>query len=114
MTLQERVHKVKPSEQWPLNKLHNVLRVRDNNKNIGMVNDNLLSLSYGRIVNKSIDTSEGLLPESFETYQIVQPGDIVMRLTDLQRDRSPNCVNQVLAYLGNGFPVVRLSPPNFG
>ena len=31
-----------------------------------------------------------------------------------QRDRSPNCVNQVLAYLGNGFPVVRLSPPNFG
>ena len=33
---------------------------------------------------------------------------------DCMRDRSPNCVNQVLAYLGNGFPVVRLSPPNFG
>lgn len=87
MTLQERVHKAKPKEPWPLNKLHHVLVVRGNNKNIGMINDNLLSLSYGRIVNKNIDTTEGLLPESFETYQIVQPGDIVMRLTDLQNDK---------------------------
>lgn len=87
MTLQERVHKAKPKEQWPLNKLHHVLNVRSNNKNKGMIDDNLLSLSYGRIVNKNIDTSEGLLPESFETYQIVQPGDIVMRLTDLQNDK---------------------------
>lgn len=87
MTLQERVHKAKPKEQWPLNKLHHVLTVRRNNKNKGMIDDNLLSLSYGRIVNKSIDTSEGLLPESFETYQIVQAGDIVMRLTDLQNDK---------------------------
>lgn len=87
MTLQERVHKAKPREQWPLNKLHHVLTVRSNNKNIGMINDNLLSLSYGRIVNKNIDSAEGLLPESFETYQIVQPGDIVMRLTDLQNDK---------------------------
>lgn len=87
MTLQERVHKAKPKESWPLNKLHHVLTVRGNNKNIGMINDNLLSLSYGRIVNKNIDSAEGLLPESFETYQIVQPGDIVMRLTDLQNDK---------------------------
>ncbi|HAT8773714.1 restriction endonuclease subunit S [Legionella pneumophila] len=27
------------------------------------------------------------MPESFETYQIVNPGDIVMRLTDLQNDK---------------------------
>lgn len=87
MTLQERVHKAKPKESWPLNKLHHVLTVRGNNKNIGMINDNLLSLSYGRIVNKNIDSAEGLLPESFETYQIVQPGDIIMRLTDLQNDK---------------------------
>lgn len=87
MTLQERVHKAKPKESWPLNKLHHVLSVRGNNKNIGMINDNLLSLSYGRIVKKNIDSAEGLLPESFETYQIVQPGDIVMRLTDLQNDK---------------------------
>jgi type I restriction enzyme S subunit len=87
MTLQERVHGVKPPKDWSLNKLHHVLTVRKNNKNIGMLNDNLLSLSYGKIINKDIDTTEGLLPESFETYQIVTPGDIVMRLTDLQNDK---------------------------
>lgn len=87
ITLQERVHGVKPPQEWPLNKLHHVFTVRKGNKNIGMLNDNLLSLSYGRIINKNIDTSEGLLPESFETYQIVSPGDIVMRLTDLQNDK---------------------------
>jgi type I restriction enzyme S subunit len=52
-----------------------------------MQEDNLLSLSYGRIIRKSIDAAEGLLPESFETYQIVEPGNIVMRLTDLQNDK---------------------------
>lgn len=87
ITLQERVHGVKPPKDWQLNKLHHVFTVRKNNKNIGMLNDNLLSLSYGRIVNKDIDTTEGLLPESFETYQIVYPGDIVLRLTDLQNDK---------------------------
>jgi type I restriction enzyme S subunit len=52
-----------------------------------MQEDNLLSLSYGRIIRKDIDANEGLLPESFETYQIVEPGNIVMRLTDLQNDK---------------------------
>jgi len=70
-----------------LNKLHRVLRVRKGFKNTGMREDNLLSLSYGRIIQKSINAAEGLLPESFETYQIVEPGNIVMRLTDLQNDK---------------------------
>jgi type I restriction enzyme S subunit len=52
-----------------------------------MQEDNLLSLSYGRIIRKDIDSAEGLLPESFETYQVVEPGNIVMRLTDLQNDK---------------------------
>lgn len=47
---------------------------------------NLLSLSYGRIIRKDINTTEGLLPASFDTYQIVEEGNIVMRLTDLQND----------------------------
>ncbi|GJM43329.1 MAG: restriction modification system DNA specificity domain-containing protein [Gemmatimonadota bacterium] len=55
--------------------------------NKGMVNDNLLSLSFGRVVRKDIATSEGLLPESFETYQVVEPDDVVFRLTDLQNDK---------------------------
>lgn len=47
---------------------------------------NLLSLSYGKIIRKDINKTEGLLPSSFDTYQIVEPGNIVMRLTDLQND----------------------------
>lgn len=56
-------------------------------KNAGMTETNLLSLSYGRIVRKDIGSREGLLPESFETYQIVDPGQIVFRFTDLQNDQ---------------------------
>lgn len=55
--------------------------------NKGMLENNLLSLSYGRIVNKDINSNDGLLPESFETYQVVQPEDMVLRLTDLQNDK---------------------------
>lgn len=55
--------------------------------NAGMLENNLLSLSYGRIVCKDIESNDGLLPESFETYQIVRPNDIVFRLTDLQNDK---------------------------
>ena len=55
--------------------------------NQGMQEKNLLSLSYGRIVQKDINSNDGLLPESFETYQIVQSNDIVLRLTDLQNDQ---------------------------
>lgn len=55
--------------------------------NLGMIENNLLSLSYGRIVRKNIDDNDGLLPESFETYQIVEPKDVVWRLTDLQNDK---------------------------
>ena len=56
-------------------------------KNKGNKEKNLLSLSYGRIIRKSINSSFGLLPESFDTYNIIQRGDIVLRLTDLQNDK---------------------------
>ena len=87
ITLQERVHSAPMPTTWHLSKLHHTLHVRRGNKNAGMVEENLLSLSYGRIVRRDIDAIEGLLPESFETYQIVEAGDIVMRLTDLQNDK---------------------------
>jgi type I restriction enzyme S subunit len=48
---------------------------------------NLLSLSYGRIIRKDIDGDGGLLPESFDGYNIIQDNDIVLRLTDLQNDK---------------------------
>ena len=57
------------------------------NRNRRGAEDNLLSLSYGRVIRKDINTSDGLLPESFNTYNIVEAGDIVIRPTDLQNDK---------------------------
>jgi type I restriction enzyme S subunit len=56
-------------------------------KNIGMQEKTVLSLSYGRIVVKPPEKLHGLVPESFETYQIVDPGNIIVRTTDLQNDK---------------------------
>ncbi|MFP7366265.1 restriction endonuclease subunit S [Corynebacterium callunae] len=56
-------------------------------RNIGNRNTDLLSLSYGNIISKDIESVDGLLPESFETYNTVEPGDVVFRLTDLQNDK---------------------------
>ena len=55
-------------------------------KNEGMAENNLLSLSYGKIVTKDINTTDGLLPANFEGYQIVHNGNVILRLTDLQND----------------------------
>ena len=57
------------------------------NKNSFGTEQNLLSLSYGRIIRKDINTNGGLLPESFNTYNIVEAGDIIIRPTDLQNDK---------------------------
>lgn len=47
---------------------------------------NLLSLSYGKIIRKDINSTFGLLPEKFDKYQLVDKGNIILRLTDLQND----------------------------
>jgi type I restriction enzyme S subunit len=54
--------------------------------NKGMVESTVLSLSFGRIVVKPKEKLHGLVPESFETYQVIEPGDIIIRPTDLQND----------------------------
>ena len=63
------------------------LFIQVKNKNEGLKEQNLLSLSYGKIKRKSIETVSGLLPESFDGYNIIEPDDIVLRLTDLQNDQ---------------------------
>jgi type I restriction enzyme S subunit len=57
-------------------------------RNIGNAESNLLSLSYGNIVKKDINDNMGLLPESFEGYNIIEKDNIVFRLTDLQNDHT--------------------------
>lgn len=73
-------------DHWSITPLLGVASERAE-RNIGMIEDNLLSLSYGQIIRKDILGVDGLLPDSFETYQIVDAGDIVLRLTDLQNDK---------------------------
>lgn len=58
-----------------------------NLKNSGLIETNILSLSYGRIIKKADNRNMGLVPESYETYQIVESGDVVFRFTDLQNDK---------------------------
>ncbi len=55
-------------------------------KNKGMKRNTVLSLSYGNIRIKGEDELTGLVPESFETYQFVNKGDLIFRPTDLQND----------------------------
>lgn len=57
-----------------------------NIKNTGNAETNVLSLSYGRIVRKR-NLSFGLVPKDYATYQIVDKGNIILRLTDLQNDK---------------------------
>lgn len=71
---------------WPVHPVYTYFGERKNKNRFG-VEDNLLSLSYGRVIRKDINTSDGLLPESFNTYNIVETGDIIIRPTDLQNDK---------------------------
>lgn len=71
---------------WKIHPVYFYFGERKNKNSLGL-ETNLLSLSYGRIIRKDINTSEGLLPESFNTYNIVEAGDIIIRPTDLQNDK---------------------------
>lgn len=57
-------------------------------KNIDGAESNVLSLSYGNIIPRDVETNFGLLPESFNTYQLISCGDVILRLTDLQNDKN--------------------------
>ena len=71
---------------WSVHPVYTYFGERKHKNRFGTEN-NLLSLSYGRIIHKDINTSDGLLPESFNTYNIVEAGDIIIRPTNLQNDK---------------------------
>lgn len=73
-------------EHWKVDLL-SLLFEEHKQRNTGLLCKNLLSLSYGKIVRKNIDSVGGLLPQSYDGYNIVDKGDIVFRLTDLQNDK---------------------------
>ncbi|QQU17149.1 restriction endonuclease subunit S [Enterococcus casseliflavus] len=71
---------------WKIYKIGQIFK-EHKEKNEGLIEDNLLSLSYGKVKRRDIKSKEGLLPQSFEGYNIIKPGDIVLRMTDLQNDQ---------------------------
>jgi len=56
-------------------------------KNINNKENCVLSLSYGNIIRKK-DINFGLVPKEYSGYQIVDKGNIILRLTDLQNDHT--------------------------
>jgi len=73
-------------EHWSIFPLFTLLPERAERNAEGQ-EENVLSLSYGKIIRRNVDNNYGLLPESFDTYQIVSKGHIILRLTDLQNDK---------------------------
>lgn len=74
-------------KDWDINILFQLVS-QVKNKNKDLAETNLLSLSYGKIKRKNIDHTDGLIPASFDSYNIIDTGDIVLRLTDLQNDQT--------------------------
>lgn len=74
-------------EEWDLTPAFKFIN-ENKLKNKGLTVDTVLSLSYGNILIKPKEKLTGLVPESFETYQIVEPNDIIIRCMDLQNDKT--------------------------
>ena len=72
---------------WDLKPGHAAFAKRKES-NLGMKEKTVLSLSYGRIKVKATDKQHGLVPESYETYQVVNEGNVIIRGTDLQNDHT--------------------------
>ncbi|MFT6336457.1 MAG: type I restriction enzyme S subunit [Halioglobus sp.] len=74
-------------ENWKVSPGFTVFKnVKQSNK--GLKEETVLSLSYGKIIIKPKNKLFGLVPESFETYQIVKPNDVIVRCMDLQNDKT--------------------------
>lgn len=67
---------------WTIDRIGNVLAQK---KKVPLAAE-VLSLSYGEIKIRNVSSNAGLMPETFDTYQGVSAGDVVLRLTDLQND----------------------------
>lgn len=52
--------------------------------NVGMKNDNVLSLTMGGVINRDSSNNEGLLPSDYQSFQIFEKDDLVFKLIDLE------------------------------
>ena len=72
-------------KSWEIIPLFNV--VEENKRKNKDNNENVLSLSYGKIIRRDLSKNFGLLPNNFDNYQVLDKGYIVIRSTDLQNDK---------------------------
>lgn len=77
----------KISAKWAVLPIYCVYGERKR-KNVFGTEQNLLSLSYGKVIRKDINTNGGLLPSNYNGYNIIEKNDIIIRPTDLQNDRT--------------------------
>lgn len=69
---------------WTLEPLFNLFyenKTKNKKKSL-----DILTLSYGEIKLRDISILDGLYPENFDSYQVVNPNYIIIRSTDLQND----------------------------
>jgi type I restriction enzyme, S subunit len=81
---------------WNLKPLFSV--ANENKKKNKEKNENVLSLSYGKIIRRDLSKNFGLIPENFDGYQVVDNGYIIIRSTDLQNDKKSLRVGLVNDY----------------
>lgn len=72
---------------WQVKPVYCLFSERKHRNAFGL-EQNLLSLSYGKVIRKDINTNGGLLPSNYNGYNIVERGDIIIRPTDLQNDKT--------------------------
>ncbi len=64
--------------------------VFQNKKEINKLNQelNLLSLTYNGVLNKDINSNEGLRPTEYSSYQVFEKNDLVFKLIDLENQKT--------------------------
>ena len=82
-------------------------------RNFGMIEKQVLSLSYGRILKKAEEDLHGLVPGSFETYQIVNPGNLIQQLPCKQQYTASSLTVTSMQLRGSRYSVVPLLELSF-
>jgi type I restriction enzyme, S subunit len=78
---------------WRIVPTRAVLSLRQDLVGSGWESFNLLSLTKQGVIPRDIESNEGKFPASFETYQAVEPGDLIFCLFDV--DETPRTVGLV-------------------
>jgi type I restriction enzyme S subunit len=92
-------------KHWKISPLFNIFEENKAKNKEGRLD--VLTLSYGKIKYRDLSKLEGLIPESFDGYQVMEVESIIVRSTDLQNDHKSLRVGHVgipgvitSAYLG--------------